>query len=483
MGITTYDFKQALGALAHPCRYYIKACKQGAFTPLYAELFREVIELPTTSHSPFGQEPGQEDLPAEAGPAPAGEAPDADTTGADQNRSSLDPLGHHSMSTRPGRARLAGIYAYFPVFEGPQGPVVRHQGRDVIMLGSNSYLGLSQHPRLVRAMHEALDHYGSGCSGSPLLNGTLTLHRDLAIRLAGFCQKQDALLYSTGYQTNVGTLSALIGRRHTVLMDRRSHASLIDGVRLSGARLIRYNHNDMASLEQALQSHRKEPCLIVTDSVFSMEGTVVQLPELVRLARRYGARIMLDESHALGVLGPHGRGAAELFGLSHEIDVIMGTFSKSFASVGGFVAGDRTVIDSVRHNSRGLIFSASLPPSAVAAVLAALDLVEEEPWRRQALMNNADQLRTGLRKLGYRVDSSEAPILPVHCGHELIALGAYARLLELGVFVNPVLSPAVPQGEEVLRLSLLVSHERTHLENALRAFELLKAPRWPLHTA
>ncbi|WP_319560398.1 aminotransferase class I/II-fold pyridoxal phosphate-dependent enzyme [Marispirochaeta sp.] len=466
LGITTYDFKMSLGAVPQRCRYYMKDCRGGTFTAVYADLFKEVIELPGTSHSPFRQEQAIE----------VSESPAPNET---EQGGKPDPFRHHLQSSRLGRVRLAGMYRYFPVFTGPQGPVVEYENREVIMMGSNSYLGLANHPRVREAMHTALDRYGSGCSGSPLLNGTLDVHRELARQLAVFTGKDDAMLYSTGYQANVGALSALVGRHDVLIMDRRNHASLIDGARLSGAKLVRYEHNNVHSLEQVLARHADEACLIVSDSVFSMEGTIIDLPAMVALKKRYGARLMLDESHAIGVFGKNGRGIAEHYGLGSEVDIIMGTFSKSFASVGGFIAGDAAIIDSLRHNSRGHIFSASLPPTAVAAVLAALKLIESEPWRRDVLKRNAIFLGEGLRSLGYRVDTSESPIVPVFCGHEVIALGAYARLLDLGVYVNPVLSPAVPQGQEVLRVSVMATHEQTHLDRALEAFAFLRTSSWP----
>jgi 8-amino-7-oxononanoate synthase len=392
---------------------------------------------------------------------------------------SHDPFSKLLDYTRVSAARVAGIYQYFPVFESAQCPVIKHEGRDVIMLGTNSYLGLATHPDVKAAMHRAIDEYGSACSGSPLLNGTLDIHRELASRLARFSGKEDALLYSTGYQANVGALSAILGRHDIVVMDKRSHASLVDGARLSGAKLARYEHNDLESLEAQLKRHSGQPVLVVTDSLFSMEGTVADLPGIVGLARRYGARLMLDESHAIGVLGARGAGAAESFGLVDAVDLIMGTFSKSLASVGGFVAGSRKVIDSLRHLSRGHVFSASLPPAAVAATLAALDIVERDGSLRERLASNAAFLAGGLRSLGFEVGAAEGPIVPVHCGHELLALSAYRKLFEDGVFVNPVLHPAVPKGCELLRVSLMATHDEATLSRALDIFARARTPWWP----
>jgi 8-amino-7-oxononanoate synthase len=316
------------------------------------------------------------------------------------------------------------------------------------MLGTNSYLGLATHPRVKDAACRAIEKYGSGCSGSPMLNGTLDIHNELAYELARFIGKEDTLIFSTGYQTNVGTVSALVNRDDILIMDERNHASLVDGA-FCLVPLRPLTANDTKSLELMLQNADK-PKLVVTDSLFSMEGTIIDLAETVRLVKQYGARLMLDESHAIGVIGPSGRGVADYYGLTGEVDIIMGTFSKSFASIGGFVAGDHKILDTLKHTARSHIFSASLPPASVAAVLAAIRIIDEEPERRANLIKNAGFLAKGLKDLGYRTSYHGSAIIPVYCGNELLALSAFHKLLEEGVFVNPVTSPAVPKNQEML---------------------------------
>lgn len=484
LGITAYDFKTSMGATLDRCKYYVKAMKDPSHTPAYAKIVSGVVKDAHRAHRAFRS--GDGPVPGAATPANAGTEPALpdQAAGIGDMAVSLkpprkDPFGKLYDYTRADEARIADLYSYFPRFSGAQGPVIDHGGREVIMLGTNSYLGLSAHPAVLSAMHDAVDRYGSGCSGSPLLNGTLDLHSKLAQRLASFAGKDDAILYSTGYQANLGAISTLAGRGDVIVMDRRNHASIVDGALLSGAKLARYEHGDMGSLERVLAKHSDSPTLVVTDSVFSMEGTVVDLPALVGLCARYGARLMLDESHAIGVFGANGRGVAEHFGLTDSVDVIMGTFSKSLASVGGFIAGERRVIDALRHLSRGHVFSASLPPSAVAATLAALDVIAEEPWRRDRLRANAEYLRLGLGNLGFEVGRGGGAIVPVRCGHEILALAAFDRLFKEGVFVNPVLSPAVPMGHEMLRLSVMATHDTETLDRALGVFSRLRTSSWP----
>ena len=468
IGITSYDFKTFIGADIHPCYYFVKAVRPADCSSVYIDMFRTIMPQPEVSHRAFRDD----ERPVMAPSARA-------VTSPHQEKYSRDPFAKHLRYNRADAARMANLYTYCPIFESAQGPVIRHQGRNVIMLGSNSYLGLSTHPKLRNAMHEAIDIYGSGCSGSPLLNGTLDLHDRLSKKLARFTGKQKALVFSTGYQTNLGVVSSLVNRDDILIMDKRNHASLIDGARLSGATLVRYAHNDLESLYSALSKYADRPKLVVTDSLFSMEGTIIDLPGIVRLVRRYGARLMLDESHAIGVIGDTGRGVAEYYGMLDEIDIIMGTFSKSFASIGGFVAGNRKILDTLKHTSRSHIFSASLPPAAVAAVLAAIEIVDEEPWRRERVLESAKILADGLRSMGYEIGWSGGPIISVLCGHELIALAAYQQLFDDGVFVNPVTWPAVPKGREMLRISLMVTHDETMLAKALDVFRRAKTAAWP----
>lgn len=468
LGITSYDFKASIGAEFDPCFYFVKAMKQGCYTPVYADLISKSIDQPENKHRVFRNTKASKRVQLWKS-----------TSILNKQVGTLDPFARHYRYIRVDKIRSANLYTYCPVFESAQEPVIKHEGREVIMLGTNSYLGLATHPNVKQAAHEAIDKYGSGCSGSPLLNGTLDLHQQLSCELARFLGKEDTLLFSTGYQTNVGVISALVCRNDVLIMDERNHASLVDGARLSRATLARYKHNNMDSLELVLKKYADQPKLMVTDSLFSMEGTIVDLPKIVELAKKYHARLMLDESHALGVMGPGGRGVAEYFGLTSEVDVIMGTFSKSFASVGGFVAGDRKLIDTLKHTSRSHIFSASLPPSAVASVLASLKIIIDEPERRNQLLANARFLVKGLKELGYRVDYNGSPIISLFCGHELITVAAFNKLFENGVFVNPVTSPAVPKNHEMLRISLMATHTEEMLLKALEIFKQLRTTCWP----
>lgn len=470
IGITTYDFKSSIGAEPEPTIYFVKAYKNREYSAVYADLLDKNIEQPKTHHRVF-----------------------RDTEVADHSRieetkamlrSSIgirDPFVKHLKYTRVDACRSAGLYAYCPEFESAQEAVIRYQGKDIVMLGTNSYLGLATHPKVKEAAHKAIDKYGSGCSGSPMMNGTLDIHRQLSTELARFIQKEDALIFSTGYQTNVGVVSALANKDDVLVMDERNHASLVDGARMSRATIVRYRHNDVKSLELVLKKYSDRPKIIITDTLFSMEGTIIDLPRIVELAAQYQCRLMLDESHAIGVMGPGGRGIAEHYGLTDKADIIMGTFSKSLASVGGFIAADRKITDTLKHTARSHIFSASIPPSSVAAVSAALKIIDEEPERRMRVIDNARFLAIGLKALGYNISYNESAIISVHCGDELLALAAYQKLLEEGIFVNPVLSPAVPKNKEMLRISLMSTHEKNMLYHALDVFERLRTPEWPYH--
>ncbi len=468
LGITTYDFKASLGAELVPTVYLIKAFQKPELSAGWAKLLGEGIEQPDNPHRAFTST----DVSARVQPRQASEV-------LRSTWDRRDVFGKHDRYARADMTRAAGVYAYGPVFESAQEPLVERDGREVIMLGTNAYLGLATHPRVKAAACAAIDKYGSGCSGSPLLNGTLDLHEKLRERLASFVGKEDALVCSTGYQTNLGVVSTLVGRGDVVLMDERSHASLIDGACLSRATLARYRHGDMDSLAEMLQKHADRPTLVVSDSLFSMEGTVVDLPAMVSLVRQHGARLMLDESHAIGVMGPTGRGVAEHYGLSDEVDVIMGTLSKSLASIGGFVAGERRLMDALRHTARSHMFSASLPPGSVAAALEALALVDLEPERRLRLLANARFLFRGLRELGYQVSHHGSAIVPLYCGNELLMMALFHRLLDDGVFVNPVPWPAVPKGGELLRLSVMATHDEAMLQQAIDVFAKVRTPHWP----
>ncbi len=468
LGITTYNFKTFVGAELCPVVYMVKALKNPVLSHAYADMFRKGIVQPENTFHVFKDASPEERVQPRAAAAVLGAGDDP-----------RDIFRKQRDYVRTDVLKAAGVYAFFPEFEGAQEPIIRHRGRDVVMLGTNSYLGLGTHQKLKAAAIMAIERYGTGCSGSPLLNGTLDLHVELGRRLAQFVRKEDALIFSTGYQTNLGVISALVGEQDVLVMDERNHASLIDGARLSRAKVARYAHADPAALEAVLAQYADRPKLVVTDTLFSMEGTVVDLPAIVALVQKYGARLMLDESHALGVMGPTGRGVAEHYGLLDEVDVIMGTFSKSFASVGGFLAGPRYVIEALRHTARSHIFSASLPPSAVAAVLAAMDVVDEEPKRRTRLLANAEKLATRLTELGYEVRYHGGAIVPLHCGNELIAATAFRELFERGVFVNPVFYPAVPKGEEMLRLSVMATLEDAAIDRAVQVFSEIRTSHWP----
>jgi 8-amino-7-oxononanoate synthase len=472
MGITTYDLKFDIGAVSEPLVYFVKHIGHPEYTPTLARLMGKSIAQPENKHRPFS---GQL---RPLGPTPEDLAMVKRMWEPASLDSDVFQKAYHYDRAREGK--ITKLYPYFPVFESAQTPVVQHEGRSVVMLGSNSYLGLATHPDVQAAAHDAIERFGTGCSGSPLLNGTLDIHIDLARELASFMGKEDALLFSTGYQTNVGVVCALLGENDIAITDELDHASLLDGVLLSRCRFARYKHNDMDMLEEQLARHKDRGKLIIADSVFSMEGTIANVPEIVRLARKYGARLMLDEAHGVGVLGPGGRGAAELFGLLDDVDLVMATFSKAFASVGGFVAGDRLVIDYLRSNARSHIFSASLPPPAVAAARGALEIIRSEPERRTRLLENARRWSAGLIDLGYNAPFRGTPIVPVHqLKNDHLTVGIFKKLLQEGVFVNPVLPPAVPKGGQLLRTSLMATHDSNTLQRALDAFARLRTPEFP----
>lgn len=360
------------------------------------------------------------------------------------------------------------------MIEANDGPVVTIEGKTVIMAGSNNYLGLTTHPKVKEAAMNAVMKYGSGNSGSRYLNGTLDLHVQLEERLAKFVGKEAALIFSTGYQTNQGVIATLVQKGDYVISDKENHASIVVGtliVKGGGGELLRFKHNDMDDLERLLSKTPKHAGkLIVVDGVFSMSGDIVDLPRLVDIAEHYNARIMVDDAHGLGVLGKGGRGTASYFGLDDKVDLIMGTFSKSFASLGGFVAGERKVIEYIKHHSQALIFSASPTPAAVAAVLAALEIIEQEPERIQRLHYNSEKIRQGLQSLGFNVISGKTAIVPVIIGDDMKTFIFWKELFDAGVFVNAVISPAVPQGMQLIRTSFMATHEESHLDQILDAF-------------
>ncbi len=352
-----------------------------------------------------------------------------------------------------------GLYPYFRPIESEQGTVVKINGKDVLMLGSNNYLGLTNHPEVKQAAKDAIDKFGTGCAGSRFLNGTLSIHLELEEKLAEFMGKESVLLFSTGFQVNQGVISTLIGRDNYVVYDRLDHASIIDGCRLAFGKMVKFEHNDMESLRDVLSRlNGDSPKLIVVDGVFSMEGDIAKLPEIVALAEEYEAEVMVDDAHSIGVLGPHGEGTAAHFGLNDKVDLVMGTFSKSLASVGGFIAGSEDFTHYLKHNSRALIFSASPPPASVASVIKALEIIKREPERREKLWANTKRLHAGLRENGFDTRRAETPIIPVVVGDNIRVFRMCKMLQENGVFVNPVVAPAVPPGDQLIRLSLMSTH-------------------------
>jgi 8-amino-7-oxononanoate synthase len=361
-----------------------------------------------------------------------------------------------------------GIYPVFREISSAQNPTVIIDGREVVMLGSNSYLGLTDHPEVKRAAIEAVEKYGSGCAGSRFLNGTLDLHRELEAELSALVGKEAALVFSTGYQTNLGGISALVAKGDFVVTDKLNHASIVDGCRLSYGKMVRFKHNDVGHLEKVLR--RLPPAagkLVVVDGVFSMEGDVANLPEIAAVCRRTGAVLMVDDAHGLGVLGRAGAGTADHFGMTEQVDVIMGTFSKSLASVGGFLAADAATIEFIKHRARSMIFSAAISPANAAAALAAVRIMKREPVRLGRLWENTRRMHGGLRNLGFDTGCTETPIIPVRIGGSVETFQACLLLQEEGVFANPVAAPAVPNGDSLIRLSLMATHSFEHIDFAL----------------
>ena len=364
-------------------------------------------------------------------------------------------------------ARDAGIYPYFHELTSGQNTVVEIEGNKTIMIGSNNYLGLTSHPEVIAAGIEGTKKYGTGCSGSRFLNGTLDIHKKLEDELAAFLHKEAVMTFSTGFQSNLGIISAIVGRTDYVLCDKENHASIYDGCRLSFGKMLRYEHNDMSSLETRLKQVPAEcGCLIVTDGVFSMSGEICNLPEIVKLAKKYGARVMVDDAHGLGVLGEHGRGTAEYYGLEDEVDIYMGTFSKSLARLGGYMAASARVIDFVKHTSRPYIFSASITPASVQSARKSLEILAREPERVKALKNVGDYMRKKLDEANIKYIPSTTPIISIYTYEDEKAFQACKLLLERGIYVNPVISPATPVGKALIRTSYSATHKTEELDEA-----------------
>ena len=368
-------------------------------------------------------------------------------------------------------AIAAGVYPYFIPLTENEGAEAVCRGHRLIMCGSNNYLGLTTHPKVRQAALDAIEHYGTSCTGSRFLNGTLEMHEQLEHELAEWVGKEAALVFSTGMQTNLGAISALVGRGDSVVLDKEDHASIVDGARLSWGETRRYAHNDMADLERLLARLPEDRGkLLVVDGLFSMEGDIAPLPEIAPLCRRYGVRLMVDDAHAMGVLGG-GHGTAAHFGLTDQVDLIMSTFSKSFASLGGFIAGDEPVIHYIKHNARSMIFSASIPPSNAAAALAALHVMRDEPERVQRLTEIGDTMRRSYQQLGFDTGTSATPVIPIIIGDLDRTIMTWKLLFDAGVFVNPVLAPAVQPGRELLRTSYMATHTDEQLNRVLDMFE------------
>ncbi len=368
-------------------------------------------------------------------------------------------------------AREMGLYPYFRVIESAQDPVVEMDGHELVMLGSNNYLGLTNHPEVKEAAAQALAKYGSGAAGSRFLNGTLDIHVQLEEVLREFTGREAALPFSTGFQVNLGVISCLLDRRDTVFLDNLDHACIIDGARLGFGKAVKFKHNDMEDLDERLGVFdNTRGKLIVVDGVFSMEGDIADLPGLVALKQKHNARLMVDDAHGLGVMGANGRGTAEHFGVEDQVDLVMGTFSKSLAAVGGFVAGDAKIIDWIKHHARSLIFSASPPPASVASVIKAVEIIRREPERRQRLWENTDYMKREFTNLGFDAGTSGSPVIPLVVGEDFAAFRMTMRLQQEGVFANPVVSPAVPPGRAMMRTSYMATHTREQLDRALAAF-------------
>jgi len=370
-----------------------------------------------------------------------------------------------SKFTRPQEAKAAGLYPYFREINSNQDTRVMMDGKEILMFGSNSYLGLTNHPKVKKAAQLAIEKYGTGCAGSRFLNGTLDLHVQLEEKLAEYFQKEAALVFSTGFQSNLGTISCLSGRNDYIIIDELDHASIIDGARLSFSKVIKYKHNDMVSLERQLSNLPDNAVkLIVVDGVFSMEGDIVKLPEIVTLSKKYGATIIVDDAHAVGVIGEQGSGTASHFGLVDDVDFIVGTFSKSLASLGGFVAGDSMMIEYMKHHARALMFSASIPPASAASAIAALEIIQEEPERIERLWDNTNYAMKGLKELGFDIGETESPIIPIYVRDDTKTFELTKYLFEEGIFVNPVISPAVKSDSSLLRFSLMATHTHDQID-------------------
>ncbi len=373
-------------------------------------------------------------------------------------------------------ARKMGVYPFFRPLDFNNGPVAQLEGVEVVMLGSNNYLGLTTHPRVREAAKAAIDKYGTSMTGSRLVNGSMRLHNELEEKLAAYHGKEAGLVFTTGYQVNIAAVSALLSNKRSVaVIDKEDHASIYDGVRLAqaaGARMVRYKHSDPASLDKALEAlDPEEGALVITDGVFSAQGEIAPIDELVKVTKKHGARLMVDDAHALGVIGPGGRGSAAMFGVADQVDLIGGTFSKSLASIGGWLVGERKVLDYIQHFAFSFLFAASAAPPCVAAAMAALEIMQEEPWRQEKLRDNFTYMRTELKKMGFELGNTDTAVIPIYIRDDLKTVMMWKSLLDdYRIYVNPFITPGVPPKQQVLRTSYMATHEREHLDRALEAF-------------
>jgi len=383
----------------------------------------------------------------------------------------MDVFEKCSKFTAAKEAMASGYYPYFIPLTENEGTEAVYHGHRLIMCGSNNYLGLTTHPKVRQAALDAINRFGTSCTGSRFLNGTIELHEQLEHELAEWVGKEAALVFSTGMQTNLGTISAIVGRDDVAVLDKQDHASIVDGAYLSWGETLRFRHNEMGDLERVLKKvPEKNGILVIVDGLYSMEGDIAPLPEIIPLCKKYHARLMVDDAHAMGVLGG-GRGTAAQFDLTPDVDLIMSTFSKSFASLGGFIAGDEDVIHFIKHTARSMIFSASIPPSNAAAALAALHVMRDEPERVQRLIEIGAYMRKEYRRLGFDIGKSESPIIPIHIGDDMRTLMISKSLFDAGIFVNPVISPAVPEGCQLLRTSYMATHTDAQLNRVLETME------------
>jgi 8-amino-7-oxononanoate synthase len=389
-------------------------------------------------------------------------------------QSEIDIFNKCRSFTRHKEIEAEGLYPYFKAIESGADAEVLIQGRKMIMIGSNNYLGLTTDPRIKEAAKAAIDKYGSGCTGSRFLNGTLDIHEELEEKLARFMKKEKCILFSTGFQANLGAISTVAGRDDTILCDRMNHASILDGCRLSYGRTLKFRHNDIADLERLLNSNDLQESgsanLVITEGIFSMEGDIGAVDKIAALKQKHGFRILLDDAHGIGYMGPGGRGVAEHFDVESSVDLIMGTFSKSFASLGGFIVGEADILDYIKHHARSLIFSASMPPANVATVLTALDIMEKEPEHREKLWKNTHKMKKAYQELGFNIGKTNSPIIPIIIGDMERTMHFWKALFEAGVFVNPIVPPAVPPDMSLLRTSYMASHTEKELDRVLEIF-------------